>query len=168
MHKGHLNHPPALEIIFQTYTPREDRTSLHQTGRGVRGFLFPFCFGACVEIFLYCCFTILKNCWQRLGLFLTVQGTDLTLNRQRQPLLLNRKASFELTSLPHFYFLFSKRSQRPYHLPGSLLSKDFPWTSPWISVTCLFASWTFIRAPHGVWDPLLDSSVCAAHIVPCT
>ena len=52
--------------------------------------------------------------------------TDLTLNRQREPLLLNRKASFELTSLPHFYFLFSKRSQRPYHLPGSLLSKDFP------------------------------------------
>ena len=86
MHKGHLNHPPALEIIFQTYTPGEDRTSLHQTGRGVRGFLFPLCFGACVEIFLYCCFTILKNCWQRLGLFLTVQGTQTSLWTDRDSL----------------------------------------------------------------------------------
>lgn len=86
MLKGHLNYPPALEIVFQTYTAGEDRTSLHPTGRGVHGFLFPFCFGACVEIFLYCCFTIFKNCWHRLGLFLMVQGTQTSLWTDRNSL----------------------------------------------------------------------------------
>ena len=51
---------PSLGGRLLTYTPRKDMTPLHQNGRRVSGFLFLLCFGACMEIFLYCCFTILK------------------------------------------------------------------------------------------------------------
>lgn len=51
---------PSLGGRLQIYTPRKDTTPLRQNGRRVSGCLFLLCFGACMEIFLYCCFTILK------------------------------------------------------------------------------------------------------------
>lgn len=156
--------PARLSGRLWTCTPEEAMAPLSHSGGSAGGFFFGFCFSARVDIFLYCCWTILtilcRNCACSLK---SIAHVPLLYSLSYVP----ENAYLELTchtSTSCSTNLHRDPTTHQAYCSLRILSQcclNFDYY-------CIYVVWTFYRTLPGVRDPLPNSSVCAMPVAPCT